>query len=158
MYEQIETLSKVQKPRRSKSFTRSSDRASPAPKSTPLAETVLNISPPTAQAKLRISSESLRRASPTTAQPNTPSSTRTSLEKMKAARIFGRSSSDNSEMREGTPSEMTRAQSDGSINGSITSDLMVNAEAIRITYTLSAYITLVSSSRRMLLSRKNSTS
>ncbi|TCD63879.1 hypothetical protein EIP91_004819 [Steccherinum ochraceum] len=101
VYEQIETLSKFQRPRRSKSFTRTSDRGSPAPRSPSVTEVILPSSPPTIQARMRMSSESLRRASPTTGQPGGSSPGRTSLEKMRAVKLFGRSSSDNGDSREG---------------------------------------------------------
>lgn len=159
MYAQIETLSKAQKPRRSKSFTRGgSDRGSPAPRSPPVNEAVLNSSPPTLQAKLRVSSESLKRSNSTNFQQSAPP-VRSSLEKMKAARMFGRSSSSENghEWRDNT-SEMTRVQSEGSITGSITSDFMVNAEAIN--GILSALLNgcLLFFCRRTRLCKKNSTS
>ncbi|KAH8092459.1 hypothetical protein BXZ70DRAFT_950979 [Cristinia sonorae] len=122
VYEQIKTLANAQKPRRSKSFSRGgSDKGSLMSKSS--AAALNEAVPPSLPSKSRVSSESAQRSSPTT---------RTSLEKMRAARIFGRSSLDEAPMpmpgRAGTPSEPREGSIDGSIPSDPTEDAALQEE------------------------------
>ncbi|KAI0784862.1 hypothetical protein C8Q75DRAFT_373065 [Abortiporus biennis] len=117
VYEQIENLSRVQKPRRSKSFSRSIDRGSPAPRAaTPTNGESGSVRETGASpAKVRASSES--------------SSTITSPKSVaeKSRKIFGRSSSDNTER----PSvEINRVQNGGSPNGN-SLDLMDDSASLQ---------------------------
>ncbi|KAL1944100.1 hypothetical protein VTO73DRAFT_3285 [Trametes versicolor] len=100
-YEQIESLSKAQRPRRSKSFSRSTDKA--------ISRT--STSSPT-PSKARMSTDSTRSNAPTMVE-----SRRTSVEKVKAAKIFhSRSLSDRERPEPALAGPLARSQSEIGIN------------------------------------------
>ncbi|OJT09082.1 hypothetical protein TRAPUB_25 [Trametes pubescens] len=100
-YEQIESLSKAQRPRRSKSFSRSTDKA--------VIRT--STSSPT-PSKARMSTDSTRSNAPTMVE-----SRRTSVEKVKAAKIFhSRSLSDRERSEPALAGPLARSQSEIGIN------------------------------------------
>ncbi|CAL1700121.1 unnamed protein product [Somion occarium] len=103
VYEQIESVSKAQPPRRSKSFSKSNGRTSPANE--------LHESTSTAT-RLRISSDSLA----TAVNGASPILQRSSTEKSRVAKIMNRSSSDNGDRFETGSLEM-KSQSGGSQTG-----------------------------------------
>ncbi|KAI0677637.1 hypothetical protein C8Q78DRAFT_1181142 [Trametes maxima] len=103
VYEQIESLSKAQRPRRSKSFNRSTDKAMPR----------TSTSSPT-PSKARMSTDSTK--SMTTAV-GSPESRRTSVEKAKAVKIFhNRSLSDRGRDEPANAGALARSQSEMGIN------------------------------------------
>ncbi|KAI0371521.1 hypothetical protein BV20DRAFT_1112549 [Pilatotrama ljubarskyi] len=103
-YEQIESLSKAQRPRRSKSFSRSTDKAMPR----------TSTSSPT-PSKARMSTDSMKSNAPTVV--GSPESRRTSMEKAKAVKIFhSRSLSDRERHEPAVAGALARSQSEIGIN------------------------------------------
>ncbi|KAI0355400.1 hypothetical protein OH77DRAFT_323425 [Trametes cingulata] len=103
-YEQIESLSKAQRPRRSKSFSRSTDKAMPR----------TSTSSPTPP-KARMSTDSMKSNAPTVV--GSPESRRTSMEKAKAVKIFhNRSLSDRERHEPAVAGVLARSQSEIGIN------------------------------------------
>ncbi|KAH9948752.1 hypothetical protein B0H21DRAFT_211629 [Amylocystis lapponica] len=109
VYEQIEVLSRAQKPRRSKSFSRSTDKIStPSRTSSPLAELGSLRDSTSMSARLRMSSESLRSNATTVIASPEP---RTSSEKARSIRkLMGSHSRTPSEKVLAT--EITKAQNE----------------------------------------------
>ncbi|KAI0658565.1 hypothetical protein C8Q70DRAFT_176147 [Cubamyces menziesii] len=104
VFEQIESLSKAQRPRRSKSFSRSTDKA--------VSRT--STSSPT-PSKARMSIDSTRSNAPTVVGSN--ESRRTSMEKAKAVKIFhNRSLSDRGRDEPAVAGVLARSQSEIGIN------------------------------------------
>ncbi|KAI0650830.1 hypothetical protein C8Q79DRAFT_902758 [Trametes meyenii] len=104
VYEQIESLSKAQRPRRSKSFNRSTDKAMPR----------TSTSSPT-PSKARMSTDSTK--SMTATAVGSPESRRTSVEKAKAVKIFhNRSLSDRGRDEPANAGTLARSQSEMGIN------------------------------------------
>ncbi|KAI0832822.1 hypothetical protein BC628DRAFT_356002 [Trametes gibbosa] len=99
-YEQIESLSKAQRPRRSKSFSRSTDRTAPR----------TSTSSPT-PSRVRLSTDSSRSGAPTVVE-----SRRTSVEKAKATKIFHSRSLSDRERPEPEVAALARSQSEIGIN------------------------------------------
>ncbi|KAI8982769.1 hypothetical protein BD414DRAFT_418879 [Trametes punicea] len=102
VYEQIESLSKAQRPRRSKSFSKSTDKGR------------TSASSPT-PSKARMSTDSTKSNTPTVVGSN--ESRRTSLEKARAVKIFhSRSLSDREKHEPAVAGALARSQSENGIN------------------------------------------
>ncbi|KAI0638587.1 hypothetical protein C8Q77DRAFT_441625 [Trametes polyzona] len=101
-YEQIESLSKAQRPRRSKSFSRSTDKAAMASRT--------STSSPTPSKAARMSTDSTKSNTQTVVETL---SRRTSVEKAKAAKIFhSRSLSDRERHEPAVAGVLARSQSE----------------------------------------------
>ncbi|OCH94528.1 hypothetical protein OBBRIDRAFT_789216 [Obba rivulosa] len=117
VYEQIETLSKVQKPRRSKSFSKSVssiERAStPSRTSSPYAELVSLRESSGTPARIRQSSESLKSSATAVGNSESTGIPRTSFERAKAMKRFMTHGHTRSSSDKDAANEITRAQSEG---------------------------------------------
>ncbi|KAI0920778.1 hypothetical protein AcW1_005045 [Taiwanofungus camphoratus] len=105
-YDQIEALSKAQRPRRSKSFSRNSDRiSSPTRTSSPHAELISLRESASTPARVRVSSESFKSSATTVIASPEP---KTSMEKARAMKKFMTHSRSSSEK----DAEITRTHSE----------------------------------------------